>query len=608
MEKKCYQCKKTLDIVHFTDNDKVLSKCNICRSKIAKKSNKCEICGIGACYNYENQKNGIRCATHKEITMIDVTHIKCTVCKIKRPYFNKIGETKALFCSNCREPDMINIKKILCIKCKTTEPMFNKPGENKALYCAKCKESDMVDLKHKMCIICKKKRPNFNKEGETEPLFCFKCKEPDMTDISHAKCIRCKKVRPTFNLLGESKPLYCVNCKQPEMIDIKGLNCVICNIKRPLYNEQGKSKPLYCINCKQPTMINVKSAKCINCKIKLPIFNYPGENKALFCLACKTPEMTDIVNKKCIKCNIKQPVYNKEGEKISLYCLNCKDSDMINIKDRICKIIGCRKVAYYALPGVIPEYCSTHRLDGMIKNPRKKCIIPNCNEIATHGLIQSEHCENHALSDEYNFAERTCPKCGKIDILNKEGICVNTCSLLDIDNAIKKRKKKHEEYVGKVINTSIDTSQILFTWNDQVIDTSCTKQRPDFVFHCGSHVIIVEVDEEQHKSYKSCGNTKDEVFKTEARRMYNVGNIFVGLPVTFLRFNPDNFKDTDGKKVTIATSKRHDILIKWLKKCIKNDFAWSSNGQPKLRVKYLFYDGYEESDGSFMEITEKHLL
>jgi hypothetical protein len=569
MEKKCYQCKKTLDIVNFTDNDKVLSKCNICRAKIVKTTNKCDICGVRACYNYENNKLGVKCFYHKEPEMIDVVHRKCIVCKKKRPTYNTKENSQALYCGTCKEPDMIDVLHKKCIVCKLKIPTYNIKGERLPMYCVNCKHMDMVNVINKNCIICNIKKAFYNKRGNP-PLYCSDCKDTDMIDVRNKKCIKCNDKRPCFNKIGE-KPLYCFNCKDTDMIDVVHKNCITCNINKAFYNNHNEKKALYCVDCKDIDMIDVR-------------------------------------NKKCIKCNDKRPCFNTTGETIALYCVTCKHPDMINVKEKKCKSDKCRKRAYYALPGVIPEYCSTHRLDGMIKNPRKKCVVPNCNEIATHGLIQSEHCENHALTDEYNFAERICPKCGKIDTLNKEGICINFCSNLEKDNAIKKRKKKHEEYVGRLINEHIDTSQILFTWNDQVIDTSCTKQRPDFVFHCGTHVIIVEVDEEQHKSYKSCGNTKEEVFKTEARRMYNIGNVFVGLPVTFIRYNPDNYKDRDGKKATIATSKRHDILVKWLKKCIKNDFAWSSNGQPKLRVKYLFYDGYEESDGSFIEISEKDVL
>jgi hypothetical protein len=281
---------------------------------------------------------------------------------------------------------------------------------------------------------------------------------------------------------------------------------------------------------------------------------------------------------------------------------------MIDIKTKKCKFSGCRKRALFALPRLFPEFCIKHRTDGMIKNPRKKCTHHNCNEYAIYGLTYSEHCDKHCLPDEYNLAERICPKCGQIDILNREGICVNTCSLLEIDRAIKKRVKKHEEYVSKLINEHIDTSKILFIWNDDIIDSNCSKQRPDFVFHCGTHIVIVEVDEQQHKSYKSCGISKEEILKSETRRMYNIANVFIGLPVVFIRYNPDNYNDKNNKKIKFPPSKRQDLLIKWIKKCINNDLSSSSQGVSKLRVKYLFYDGFEETDGTFIDITEADVL
>jgi hypothetical protein len=353
-------------------------------------------------------------------------------------------------------------------------------------------------------------------------------------------------------------------------------------------------------------MIDINHKKCIECNIKRPNYNYQGETKGLYCSDCKKSDMIDVKNKKCIKCLIKNPSFNYIGETKRLYCYDCKTSDMINLVNKKCKTSNCRRLALYALPGISPEYCSYHRQEGMIRNPRKKCLIINCNEIATHGLTQSEHCESHSQVNEYNLAERTCPQCGKIDILNKDGICVNTCSLLEIDNIIKKRKKRHEEIITKLIKENIDISQILFTWTDQMIDTSCTKQRPDFVFHCGTHVVIVEVDEEQHKSYKSCGNTKEEIHKTEFIRMYNIGNIFIGLPIIFIRYNPDEFKDNNGKKKIISNISRHDIILKWIKNYI--NFDVNTDIHCKIRVIYLFYDGFNESNIDVINITENDVL
>jgi hypothetical protein len=130
------------------------------------------------------------------------------------------------------------------------------------------------------------------------------------------------------------------------------------------------------------------------------------------------------------------------------------------------------------------------------------------------------------------------------------------CSIIEKDIAIKKRIKRKEEFVAKLLAEEIDLkNNVVEMWRDMVIDSSCTRARPDFAYHCGTHIVIVEVDEEQHRSYNNCGFEKDEKMKAENIRMYNIGNIFQGLPVVFIRYNPDDYKNSNNKKVLVAEVK-----------------------------------------------------
>ena len=96
MEKKCNGCKKILSISQFTLENKVYGRCNDCRKQASNKPkyNKCEVCGISACFNVSGQKNGRFCKEHKQQDMVDVIHDKClSECCNKRPAFNIV------FCS-----------------------------------------------------------------------------------------------------------------------------------------------------------------------------------------------------------------------------------------------------------------------------------------------------------------------------------------------------------------------------------------------------------------------------------------------------------------------------------------------------------------------------
>ncbi len=65
----------------------------------------------------------------------------------------------------------------------------------------------------------------------------------------------------------------------------------------------------------------------------------------------------------------------------------------------------------------------------------------------------------------------------------------------------------------------------------------CSKKRPDILLDMGSHIVIVEVDENSHGAYDpTC----------EEKRMGEIWNNLRHGPLVFVRFNPDKYKDEDG--------------------------------------------------------------
>ena len=529
---------------------------------------------------------------------------KCNGCK-QNLSIERFTEYDKVYskCIKCRTK--LISKKNICEKCGI-RASYNKEIETFGIRCRVHKQLDMVDVKHKKCEKCKKKRPTFNIAGEISAKYCSDCKEPDMVDILNKKCVKCKKKQPSYNIEGEITAKYCNDCKEPDMIDVKHKKCSKCKINLPFFNFKGQIEAIYCGDCKELDMIDVVHNKCKKCNIKRPTFNFAGKTRPIYCMDCKESDMIDVDTKKCEKCQIVVPVFNYETEKSPRFCNNCKEPNMVNIVDRKCNEENCRKKAIYGQPGVLPNRCLTHRIDGMMKQPRRKCQVSegnNCKETAIYGITEPNHCEKHKLADEYCLTERKCPKCNSIDILNKQGVCINICSLVEQDLLMKKRVKKKEEFIAKLLAEEIDLkNDVIEMWRDTIIDSSCTKTRPDFAYHCGTHIVIVEVDEEQHRSYNNCGYEKKDKIKAENVRMYNIGNIFQGKPVIFIRYNPDDFKNTDGKKSKITNVKRHTTLVKWVKKCFRT--KWEQG----IYIKYLFYDEYDETNTTFSKITEVDVL
>lgn len=73
---------------------------------------------------------------------------------------------------------------------------------------------------------------------------------------------------------------------------------------------------------------------------------------------------------------------------------------------------------------------------------------------------------------------------------------------------------------------------------DRKIDGGCSRKKPDIFIDCLTHVIIGELDENEHNKYKEiCENKRImELFQDAGNR-----------PVVVLRLNPDSYYKDDEK-------------------------------------------------------------
>jgi len=97
--------------------------------------------------------------------------------------------------------------------------------------------------------------------------------------------------------------------------------------------------------------------------------------------------------------------------------------------------------------------------------------------------------------------------------------------------------------------------------------------------NCGDHFVYLEVDEHQHQSY-AC--------ECEQIRMINLAEVR-GIPVTFIRYNPDMYQPLSGQKYQ-NIEKRERKLIEWVIYAMKNNPY--DNGC-MVNVLYLFYDDHD---------------
>ena len=334
--------------------------------------------------------------------------------------------------------------------------------------------------------------------------------------------------------------------------------------------------------------------KCLICKKKRPNFNFEGESKATHCGDCKEAGMIDVKNRKCLICKKKIPTFNFEGESIGTHCGDCKEAGMINVKSSKC-LICKNKIPSYGFPGKSKEYCIKCRPEGVVKDPLKKCCIDDCNDIAMYGLNNRDRCEIHKLEDDILMTSRKCKKCFRLDILDKDDYCVSFCNLELKYEHLRKYFKKREDVICRLLEKNID---LPFDVRDNVIDSVCGVDRPDFGYDLGTHYVFIEVDEDQHNSYKC------KLEGGEIRRMYRIFQSLGGIGCIFIRYNPDIFR-VDNRVVKVSDRVRHDVLLRWVRHSFK---CVPLSSDDMLRVKYLFYDGYTEGDNDYIRICERDVV
>jgi len=176
-----------------------------------------------------------------------------------------------------------------------------------------------------------------------------------------------------------------------------------------------------------------------------------------------------------------------------------------------------------------------------ICNPKSKELCPcgksiagckKCCEKCPCGKIASR-CKIHGGSQLCKA-----PLCETRGITKYNGYCL-PCVLHfhpEIE-ASRNFKTKEKDVVEKVIGKFPD-----FGWiSDKKIEGGCSKRRPDLLLELGSHIVIVEVDENKHNTYDcSCEN----------KRLMEISQDIAHRPISFIRFNPDSYVDENGKKIS----------------------------------------------------------
>lgn len=117
------------------------------------------------------------------------------------------------------------------------------------------------------------------------------------------------------------------------------------------------------------------------------------------------------------------------------------------------------------------------------------------------------------------------------------GYCLVCFLHLFPDQPVTRNYKPKERAVAALLQETFPAQ----TWiHDRRVADGCSYRRPDLLCDMGSHVVVVEIDEDQHSTYDTT---------CENKRLMEISRDIGHRPLVLIRFNPDAY--TDSSDVTI---------------------------------------------------------
>ena len=301
--------------------------------------------------------------------------------------------------------------------------------------------------------------------------------------------------------------------------------------KQPNFGKEG-GKPTKCSDHKTGVMIDIRSKQCAQegCA-KQANFGVPGKH-ATHCTKHKDDAtMKDVNNRECAQdgCT-KVPNFGVQW-RVPTHCGDHRGG-MSDVMHTTCMQDGCKVRPTFGLKGAGAICCSEHASGKMVDVVNTRCAYPGgCPKIPNFGLEWQKptFCKTHASANMLDTKKKRCVTClATAASIHYKPHCSRCYFYLNPESQCTKnfRTKEHtfmqplyEQFDGMVLN--------------KVVIGGCSKRRPDGLLDCGSHSVIIEIDEDQHVGYDPvCENRRTmELFQDLGSR-----------PLVFIRLNPDAYK------------------------------------------------------------------
>jgi hypothetical protein len=357
--------------------------------------------------------------------------------------------------------------------------------------------------------------------------------------------------------------IYCKECGGSQICEHNRIKsqCKDCNGSRIC--EHNKIKH-YCKDCggSQICEHNKQKSRCKDCDGG-SICEHKIERTQ--CKKCRGSQICEH-NKQKSRCKDCKGGSICEHNRIKSDCKECGGSKICNHNKfkSLCKECGGSQICEHKRQ---KSRCKECKGGSICKHIKFKSY---CKECGGSALCKSPHCEiiGHKKYNGY------CLRC-----------CIYLCPNIKVAYNY---KTKENEVVSRVKESFPD-----FEWkHDKKVSEGCSKRRPDLLCDFGSHIVIIEVDENKHSEYDcSCEN----------KRLMEISRDLGHRPIVFIRFNPDGYITKEGEVIKscwkmnklgiialVSTKKSEwEFRIESLKEQIK---YWIENPLEKtIEIVELFY-------------------
>ena len=365
--------------------------------------------------------------------------------------------------------------------------------------------------------------------------------------------------------------------------------------------EHNKQESI-CIQCGGSGVCkhNRKKASCVACKGSQICKHNKRKERCTTCGGISICEH-GIYKERCVPCNGSQICEHKRRK---ASCVACKGSSICEHKRRKASCVDC-KGSQICTHGRLKQQCRECHGSIFCQHGIRKpdCVKCGGSNICKHNRRKSQcipcsGCIHGKLKYRCIQCEgsQICRICkSKHGNPKYDKLCV-TCAIQEGYTVYRNYKTKELSMVEFITqHTDVD-------WvNDKTYDLGCSNKRPDMVCDLGSHILIIECDENKHKHGDySCENKRI----MELSQDFSENNIH--RPIVVIRFNPDTYIDSNNQKIESCWKAGKDGILR-----IKNKEHWDLRLNKLLEIthhyidnkpvkdvnfEYLFYDEFEKTD------------